>query len=72
MPRKKDGRLSGAKKGVEESSAKEIPRLETWTTPAIEMTGESVAAVETWTAPAREITGESVAAVETWTTPARR
>jgi hypothetical protein len=72
MPRKDHERLSGAKKGVEEPSTEEIPPVETWTKPAIEMTGEGVATVETWTAPAREITGESVAAVETWTVPARR
>jgi hypothetical protein len=74
MPRKKDVPLSRAKKGVsvEESSSvlEEVPQVETWTTPAREMTGEIVA-VETWTTPAREMTGEIVA-VETWTTPARR
>jgi hypothetical protein len=43
MPRKKDEPLSRAKKGVsvEESSSvmEEIPQVETWTTPAREMTG---------------------------------
>ena len=82
MPRKKDEPLSRAKKGVsvEESSSvmEEIPQVETWTTPAREMTEEIVAAVETWTTPAREMTMETWTTparemtVETWTTPARR
>jgi hypothetical protein len=76
MPRKEDETLSRVKKGVsvEESSAvmAEIPPVETWTTPAREMTGEIVAPVETWTVPAKEVTGEIVAPVETWRTPARR
>jgi hypothetical protein len=37
MPRKDHERLSGAKKGVEESSTQEIPPVETWIKPAIEI-----------------------------------
>ena len=66
MPRKKDEPLSRAKKGVsvEESSSvmEEIPQVETWTTPAREMT-EDVGCGNLDNAGKRDDGGD-------WTTPA--